>query len=403
MLDTSSGSQPGLGWAIEVLSRLLENPAVLDPGALVDLSRQVPYDWISTCLLETVASVENPFVAGITLSVALSKAAVVAPHGERRKIISLQKKLDNLLLEILERLPQTVQGFHGGMAGCAAVLEPEVEAGDARGLLGPLWMVHQSREHMETFCGQPLIVDFLSRRFAYGLPDLLGPTCRSVPEGRSLVHGAAHCPCLVIDVQDKLTLYDTYLFKPKILDPGHILDSLLSPCAMLQGVDTSIDDMHYMHGVSLSVLAGAQFLTAGLVAMPEAYYRVPDLRMTLDVIVYLVMLVVFSVVVLLHDDGPLTAGEALFASYVIVSIWTLRVAVEETQVSQVAGSGVSLFYTSCMHHRALCVKRLSLRGRADGAHLFLPVVRPVPGWGHRGGSRNEEGFQLVYRRPLERG
>lgn len=281
VLDQLRGSlvgTGGLGWAVQVLSSLLENPAVINPDDLVALSREIPHDWLSTCFLETMASVENPFVAGTTLSVALSKAAVLAPHGERRNIVSLQNKLDNLLLEILERLPQTVQGFHGGMAGCAAVFEPEVEAGDARGFPGPLWMLHQSRRHMETFCGQPLIVEFLARRFTYGLPHLLG-NITSAPDLPSLVHGAAHCPCLVIDVKDKFSL--TYA---EILGPGHILDSLFSPCFMLQGVENSTYEGS-LKVFSLSVLPGVQFLTAGLVAKPEAYYGIPELRVVLGVVV----------------------------------------------------------------------------------------------------------------------
>lgn len=305
----------GLGWAIEMLSCIMENPAVLGPDDLVKLSREVAGAWLSTCFLEAVASVENPFAAGFTLSVALAKAAVVAPRGERRKLNSLQNKLDCLLLEILERLPQTVQGFHGGMAGCASVFEPEVEAGDARGRRGPMWMVLQSRGHMETFCAQPLIVDFLTRRFTHGLPSVVG--MQGVPteseEILDLVNGAAHGLSLAIDVQDKLTLGSLEIS----LDPGYILETILSPCLMLQG--WSLGSAGGAQ-TSLSVFPELQFLTAGLVYMPDAYYRVPAMRMALDVIVYLGTLAVFSAVILLHDDGPLTTGEIVFALHILVGL-----------------------------------------------------------------------------------
>lgn len=322
MLGTNS-SRPvgtgGRGWAIDVLSCILEYPAMLDPNELVKLSRKASSAWLSTCFLETVALVENHFVAGITLSVALAKAAVVAPRGERRKLTSLQSKLDSLLLEILERLPQTVQGFHGGMAGCAAVFEPEVKVGDPTGLLGPLRMVMQNRGHMETFCTQPLIVDFLNRRFGYCLPNLVGT--KGLPSDKEeledLAHGAAHCHSLVIDVQDKIGRR----LLENVLGPGYVMDSLLSPCLMLQGV---CPKQMYVGRTSLSVLPGIQFLTAGLVAIPDAYYRVPDVRMTLDVVVYVGMLAVFTAVILLHDDGPLTAGEIGFAFHVLVSFWRLQ-------------------------------------------------------------------------------
>lgn len=83
-----------------MLSCILQAPTVLDPSSLVKLSRESDGTWLSTCVLETVASVENPFVAGVTLSVAFAKAVDIAPQGEPRKLRSIQNKLDNLLLEI---------------------------------------------------------------------------------------------------------------------------------------------------------------------------------------------------------------------------------------------------------------------------------------------------------------
>lgn len=53
--------------------------------------------------------------------------------------------------------------------------------------------------------------------------------------------------------------------------------------------------------------------------MPDQYYRVPAMRMVLDLAVYLGMLAVFSTVVLFHEDGPLTSGEIAFSFYLLVS------------------------------------------------------------------------------------
>lgn len=53
--------------------------------------------------------------------------------------------------------------------------------------------------------------------------------------------------------------------------------------------------------------------------MPDQYYKVPAMRMVLDLAVYLGMLAVFSAVVLFHEDGPLTSGELAFAFYLLVS------------------------------------------------------------------------------------
>lgn len=329
----------GLGWAVEVLSCFLEYPAVLDPKDVVNLSRHASEEWIRTCFLDTAASVENPFVAGMTLSVSLAEAAVVAPQGERRKLLSVQNKLDNLLLEVLERLPQTVQGFgDDGMEICQALFEPSVLMEGAREGLGPLRMILQNRGHMETFATQPLIVDFLSRRFANGLPDLLD-TKNVFGDDKGVAHlgcAAVHffgqgskskteresenargerisiARCLAIDARDRLDR--NWQRRSSIFAKGHILDTLRSPCAMLQGV-TSI----HPKATSLSVLPGAQFLVAGLVAVPDAYYRVPAVRMVLDFVVYMGMLAVFSAVILQHDNGTLRAEEIVFAIYVLVS------------------------------------------------------------------------------------
>lgn len=327
----------GLGWAIDVLSccleYCLEYPAMLDPKDVVNFSRHASEGWMRTCFLDTVASVENPFVAGMTLSVSLAEAAVVAPQGERRKLLSVQRKVVNLLLELLERLPQTVQGFgHGGMAICQALFEPSILADGAREGLGPLRMILQNRGHTETFGTQPLVVDFLSLRFANCLPDLLdtknvlGDDKGVELLGNEKLHLFREpsdletereelisvARCLAIDARDRLD--ESWQQRWSILAEGHILDTLRSPCTMLQGV-TSIRSK----ATSLSVLPGAQFVVAGLVAVPDAYFRVPVMRMVLDFTVYLGMLAVFSAVVLQHDDGTLRAEEIVFAIYVLVS------------------------------------------------------------------------------------
>lgn len=44
------------------------------------------------------------------------------------------------------------------------------------------------------------------------------------------------------------------------------------------------------------------------------------MRMAMDFVVYVAMLVAFFRWVLLHEDGPVTIGESLFAVYIVVSI-----------------------------------------------------------------------------------
>lgn len=326
----------GLDWAIGVLACLLQYPAVFTAADLIMLSREQSAEWMRTCFLETVACSDNPFVPGMALSIAFAKSASKAPEGERRKLLLLQERVDALLLEVLERLPQTVQGFDGGMAGCSAIFEPEYSNEDARGFPGPLWMALQERQHVQTFCTQPLLMDFLSRRFTHGLPGLrdtqniLGDRSELInlasgepgerlsgqqylalnEEERQKEDGRCLDRCLLLDFQDKIAQEGALL-------GGHkVIDTLLSPCILLQGANCG---GLWNTATGLTFLPGAQFTLAGMAAMPDQYYRVPAMRMMLDLVVYLIMLVVFSVVVLFHEDGPLTPGEIIFAFYLLVS------------------------------------------------------------------------------------
>ena len=390
----------GLGWAIEVLACLLQYPAELEPKDLEELSRNASSDWLGICFLETMASVENPFVAGMTLSVALAKAAVLAPQGERRKLLSLQKKVDALLLEILERLPQTVHAFRGGMAGCSAVFEPEVKRDDARGLLGPLPMICQGRGHMETFCTRPLIVDFLWRRFTHGIPDLLDTkgVLDDAEEIEMLAGGSivSNEYYLLTEEQKKIEddlrlanslgieFKDRLAWKEPIQGRAGIFGALLSPCIMLQGVDLKDFSM-----TSLSVLPGAQFILAGLAAMPDAFYRVPAMRMALDLLAYLGMVSVFSSVVLFHDTGPPTKHEFAFAFYILVRM--------NTVCCRFKCSGLFVVGTNLAADEVGYPVVTSI---PDFSHACC-LAMFVAGWSHDGSARDEKELPAVQNGLLE--
>eukprot|EP00752_Nemacystus_decipiens_P012128 g10753.t1 len=328
-----------LDWAIGVLSCLLHYSTVFDVADLIKLSRKQSAEWLNTCFLETVAWSDNPFVPGMSLSIAFAKSAGKAPEGERRKLLSLQERVDALLLEVLERLPQTVQGFDGGMTGCSAVLEPEFSGENAGEFPGPLRMALQERQHIQTFCTQPLIMDFLSRRFTHGIPSVTDATgilgdrnelmdlARGGPgermsgqqylalseEERKKEDGKLLDRCLLLDLKDRVGQ------EGKLLGAHKIIDTLLSPCILLQGANC---DGLWSTTAALTVLPGGQFIVAGLAAMPDQYYRVPAMRMVLDLAVYLGMLAVFSTAVLFHEDGPLTYGEVAFAFYLLAGAIT---------------------------------------------------------------------------------
>lgn len=64
---------------------------------------------------------------------------------------------------------------------------------------------------------------------------------------------------------------------------------------------------------------GMQFVVAGIVTKPMAFYEVPALRMALELIVHLFILTVYTVVVLEEHNGPITLAEIVLTVHVVVS------------------------------------------------------------------------------------
>lgn len=153
-----------------VLSVLMAYGARPSPEDLIGLSRTVPSKEFKDCCLEAVISADNPFVPGMTLSVELCTAAVRARNGEKRPLIDTQAGVDAVLLNIFDHLPPTVRGFDEHMAGCSEVFEPEWRG--PADVSKPLVLALERQKQRETFCSVPLVMDFLSRRFTFGLPNL---------------------------------------------------------------------------------------------------------------------------------------------------------------------------------------------------------------------------------------
>ena len=275
------------------------------------LRRNKLLDWIKTCLSGPLISSKNPFVPGLKLSVAFSNAAGNAPEGERRNLSSLQQTVDEFLLEVLERLPQTVRGCTGYM-DCSDLFEPDEDP-------NPLQMMVGKREQRLTFCKAPLVMDYLSVRFCRGLPGLLD-TGRILDDMEMLRNLAKANDGLVLGVKE------TQMRKQvKDYESPTPLDHLCHPLVLLQGSDA---DFPGLAGIPIvGRCPGLQFITAGIVARPSQYYRVPMLRMVLEFVVYVLMLAFFSFFVLFHPDGELTRGEVIFfVGFVAVSCSVKQVA-----------------------------------------------------------------------------
>lgn len=161
--------------------------------------------------------------------------------------------------------------------------------------MGPLEISLQDRHQLELFYTQPLVEDFMSRKFSCGLPGL------GAENGG--MRGADEVECY----QEEYLSADA-VADGKFIDlKGELLELLAGP--------------HATFG-SLTFQPGTQFIIAQLVTRPAFCYSVPAVRMGMYLFVYFAMLTLFAFHVLL-DEGSVGLGETIFFVYVVVSKWTL--------------------------------------------------------------------------------
>ncbi|CAN0579337.1 unnamed protein product, partial [Ectocarpus sp. 12 AP-2014] len=263
-------------------------------------------DGFQNCCLRAVTSAANPFIPGLVLSIRLAKAAKEASEGDQRTINEVRTSVEALLLEIFERLPRTVPEFDEEMKDCipesdkemkgccACMFEPQF-MGEHRSLSleSPLEMILSKPEQMKTFCNVPLVMDFLSRRFARGLPNLQDTegVLRNAEELQYLDPG------LVIgDGGEELS-------KVKWYDGGgcQYARCLLHPRTLLQAAHDGVPNLTWF--------SGAQFVVAGVAAEPNSYYQVPAMRFLLDFVAYVAMIAALGHFVLFHSTRGGEVGE----------------------------------------------------------------------------------------------
>lgn len=79
--------------------------------------------------------------------------------------------------------------------------------------------------------------------------------------------------------------------------------------------------LRYRLLASWTYLPGLQFILAGLVGKTAAFFGVPAMRLTLDVLVYMGVIAVFvTKVVVLQDAGVITPWEFLWLGYLVGAI-----------------------------------------------------------------------------------
>lgn len=97
--------------ALAVLSCLLKHGAWPTPKQLSLIGSEAGFELSSECFLDAVCFANNPLLVGMILSLQLAEAAEVGKEGQRQVASRLQKEVERLVLEVFERLPQTVDGF----------------------------------------------------------------------------------------------------------------------------------------------------------------------------------------------------------------------------------------------------------------------------------------------------
>lgn len=276
------------------LSVLLEHGATPTPMDLIVLLREIDADLLKDCILDAVSTARNPFIPGVILSVALTGAAEEAPERERRELSALRERVDELLLEILERVLQAIHGLPGNIDGCSEMLEPETMkmttvARHAESFVGPLKLALRNPVQTDTLCTTPLVQEFMAHKFVSGLP---GPR-----DGGGLVERAFK------PVEEGASWH------PCPFDTGLLADG---------AVGRRMQGGHEAECPSDTLLPGAQLVLVGIVAKPCSYYEVPALRMALDVVVYLAVLTLYGAVLLEQGGDAPTPLEISLAVYIAV-------------------------------------------------------------------------------------
>lgn len=320
-----------------VLSRIMQEDPYVDDTNLQALNRLWSGAWLRECCVGAVALAKNPFIPGMILSVALSQAVKGAPEGERRALAEAQDSVDALLLEILERLPQTIHGFKDGMADCRMLFEPAINPETGEELLDsqtPLNVALQHVQHMRTFCTKALLVDYMSLKFRrQTLPELMDAKHVLQDQrqlqaldvgGRVLLGRSQHARMVVALFTGTTTLLEQR--------GQHEISTRIS-CCEFPGSDKL---------AALTFLPGAQLISAMIAYHPIRYYDVPSLRMCFNFVVYLAMIALFRMSVVLCGAGkPMTPGEFAFGVYIVVSGRTRRCVIctaTSTQVTRATGT-----------------------------------------------------------------
>lgn len=275
------------------LSVLLQHGTKPTAADLINLSRAVNFEEVDECFFWAVACASNAFIPSLNLSFALDAAIEEARESERKVLSQLKREVDDLLADITSRLPKTVRGVSGGMAVCAALFEPNVRGARDVDDGGPLCAALHCTHRIVTFATTPLGMDYMVQKFTRGLPGLRN--------------------------EDRVVMLETAHFDPREEGKGHESLTALSEGSHLGRALTAVGRGLAEQSLSrMTRFPGAHFITTGVVAMPNSYYKVPAVRMIFELLLYVGVLTLFVKEVLFLEDEPVEPGEVAFAAWALV-------------------------------------------------------------------------------------
>ena len=110
----ASTDQERQAGALDVLACLLSYGLWPSPKQIDMVSCATGFEASRKCFLDAVSSAVNPLLVGMILSLRLAEASELGQEGQRQVVSRLQKEVEDLVLEVFERLPHTVEGFQEG-------------------------------------------------------------------------------------------------------------------------------------------------------------------------------------------------------------------------------------------------------------------------------------------------
>ncbi|CAN0129221.1 unnamed protein product, partial [Discosporangium mesarthrocarpum] len=354
---------------LDTLSCLIAHGCVLSEqtvATLLDGEVAVGAAAFNRCIWKGITMAKNPLVPAFNVTRAIGRAAE-RDHKHRQFLLRMQMDVDNLVLEMLHRLPNAMAGFsESGLdygQGYNMVLwslEPERAGKRVPTFAGPLARALETRRL--AFFQTSIVLEFVAGKFRKGLPALFSSTGWNMPS--------------MFDPDTKrFVLCLPYGSAPQNL-VGVVRMRLFAPLEMLQGSALS----------QTTLLPGVQFNCVGVAGLPAAFYEVPAVRMAFDVVMYLSMLVLFCSSVRLESPDFMPWHEVVF--YIYMLGMTVNELGEARALRKLRGQselwnvveGVMLILVIA----AFVSRVVALEGSADSrdgafflSQLFLAVVCPL--------------------------